>query len=449
MEYKIKKGLDIRLNGRADRAMKRVETGTYLIRPEDFRWLKPRVLTQPDDTVAVGTPLFCSKEDERLVIVSPVSGTVREIVRGERRAIEAIIIDAAPQACFVRQCDVPQPNDGNDIADLLLQNGLWPFLRQRPFSTIPNPDSRPKALFVSCFDSAPLAPETAILLNGRDEEFKKGINILHRMLGEGCPIHLCLKNGDDNTLYRSIESVSTHYFEGPHPAGNVGTQIHRIAPIDKGESVWYIHPQDVAAIGRFFLNGALSFEKTVAFTGPCLKSPCYYTMTYGADIHSILDAEATCDNTRRISGNILTGKKIDQYQVLRFYDTQVTVIEEGGQREFIGWLLPGFNKWSISHTFMAWLRRRKAFALDTSLHGGRRTFVMTDVYEKVFPFEILPTELLKACLVNDIEQMEELGIYEVDDEDFALCEVVCPSKTECQKIIREGLHHLKMELEGN
>lgn len=448
MEYKIRKGLDIQLGGRADRSVRRMETNTYLIRPDDFRWLKPRLLTQVGDTVDVGTPLFCSKEDERIIVVSPVSGTIREIARGERRAIEAIVIDADSQPSFARQCSIPQSTDGHGIADLLLQNGLWPFLRQRPFSIIPNPDSRPKALFISCFDSAPLAPETTMLLSGREDEFQEGIRILRKMLGDGCPLHLCLRKGDDNTLFESIENVNLHYFEGPHPAGNVGTQIHRIAPIDKGEFVWFIHPQDVATIGRFFLNGVLSFEKTVAFTGPCLKEPCYYTMTYGADIRPTLDAEIACDNTRRISGNILTGKKIEQFQSIRYYDTQVTVIEEGGQREFIGWLLPGFNKWSLSHTFTAWLRSRKTFSHDTSLHGGRRTFVMTDVYEKVFPFEILPTELLKACLVKDIEQMEELGIYEVDDEDFALCEVVCPSKTECQKIIRDGLHQLKMELEG-
>jgi len=440
--------LDIRLEGAAAHTFKRLESSTFYICPEDFRWLKPRLLVQPGDTVEIGTPLFCSKEDERILVVSPVNGTVREVVRGERRVVEAIVINTEAQTSISRQLAVPHPADKSEIAGLLLQNGLWPFLRQRPFSTVPCPDKLPKSLFISCFDSSPLAPDTATLLQGREDEFKEGVGILRQMLGEGCPIHLCLKKGADNALFESAENVQLHYFKGPHPAGNIGTQIHRITPIDKGDSVWYVHPQDLATIGRFFLNGVLSFEKAVAFTGPCLKNPCYCTMPFGVDISNLLNEEVIRENTRRISGNILTGKKIDQYQTVRFYDTQVTVIEEGGQRELFGWLLPGLRKWSISHTFMAWLFRNKSFSHNTSLHGGRRNFVMTDVYEKVFPFEILPTQLLKACLVKDIEMMEELGIYEVDDEDFALCEVVCPSKTECQKIIRDGLYQLKMELEG-
>ncbi len=448
MEFKIRKGLDIRLEGAATRTFKRPDTSTCFVRPSDFRWIKPRPLVQSGDTVEIGSPLFCSKEDERIIVASPVNGTVREIVRGERRAIECLIIDTTPADFFFRQYSVPQPKDSREIADLMLANGLWPFIRQRPFSTIPNPDSRPKALFISCFDSAPLAPETALLLKGREDEFYEGVRILQQLIGDENKIHLCMRKEADNGLFESVKSVHLHYFKGPHPAGNVGTQIHRIEPIDKGETVWFVQPQDVATIGRFFLNGVLSFEKNVAFTGPSLKNTGFYSMPYGADLSSIFQEEITDESVRKISGNILTGKKIEQFQTVRFYDSQVTVLEEGGRRELIGWLLPGFKKWSFSHTFVAWLFGKKTFAHDTTLHGGRRNFVMTDVYEKVFPFEILPTELLKACITKDIEMMEELGIYEVDDEDFALCEVVCPSKTECQKIIRDGLYLLKMELEG-
>ena len=442
MDFRIRKGLDIRLDGAARREVRPLETVRYYVSPSDFRWLKPQLRMQAGSEVEVGTPLFASKDDERVVVVSPVKGTVREIVRGERRSVETIVLEAFPSDPFRKQVDFTEPETSDEVASLLLSNGLWPFLRQRPFSVIPSPDSRPKSLFIRCFDSAPLAPEHDFLLQGRAEEFREGVRRLHQLVGAGCPIHLCLRDGAENACFEAAENVQFHHFSGPHPAGNVGPQIHRIDPIDKGECVWYIHSQDVAAIGRFFLTHTLSFERMVAITGPCIKSPRYYTMVYGADISTILQEQIEAKNVRIISGNILTGQQLSQFPHVGLYDTQLTVIAEGGEREFIGWLLPGFRKWSLSHTFTAWLFRRKTFRHNTSLHGGRRAFVMTDVYEKVFPFEILPLQLLKACLTDDIEQMEELGIYEVDDEDFALCEVVCPSKMEWQKTVRTALYKI-------
>ena len=445
MEFRIRKGYDLRLDGEARREVRPLTTVRYCVAPSDFRWLAPKLLVEAGSAVEVGTPLFCSKADERVVVVSPVKGTVREIVRGERRSIETIVIEAFPSDPFRKAVDFAEPARSDEVARLLLTNGLWPMLRQRPFSVIPSPDSRPKSLFVSCFDSAPLAPDYDFLLQGREAEFREGVRRLHQLLGESCPIHLCMRSGAENACFEMAENVALHYFKGPHPAGNVGPQIHRIDPIDKGETVWYIQAQDVAAIGRFFLTYTLSFERQVAVTGPCAKSPCYYTMTYGADITPLLKEQTKGTDVRRISGNVLTGKQLIANPSVRFYDTQVTLIPEGGEREFIGWLLPGFRKWSLSHTFTAWLFRRKTFSHNTSLQGGRRAFVMTDIYEKVFPFEILPMQLLKACLAEDFEQMEELGIYEVDDEDFSLCEVVCPSKMECQKIVRNGLYELYKE----
>ena len=442
MEFRIRKGYDLRLDGEARREVRPLATVRHYVRPSDFRWLAPKLLVQAGSAVEVGTPLFCSKADERVTVVSPVKGTVREIVRGERRSIQAIVVEVFPSDPFRKTVDFAEPTGSSELAELLLTHGLWPMLRQRPFSVIPSPDTRPKALFVSCFDSAPLAPDYGFLLQGREAEFREGVRRLHQLLGESCPIHLCVRSGAENACFETAENVGLHYFKGPHPAGNVGTQIHRIDPIDKGETVWHIHAQDVAAIGRFFLTRTLSFERTVAVTGPCIKSPCYYTLSYGADLSSLFENEVTGENNRKISGNVLIGSQLSEFPSVRFYDTQVTVIPEGGEREFIGWLLPGFRKWSLSHTFTAWLSRRKTFSHNTSLQGGRRAFVMTDIYEKVFPFEILPMQLLKACLAEDFEQMEDLGIYEVDDEDFALCEVVCPSKMECQKIIREGLYKM-------
>lgn len=445
MDYRVRKGLDIKLEGAAVQEKQPLLTVRFYVKPSDFRWLTPKLLVQAGSTVEVGTPLFCSKQDERVVVVSPVKGCVREIIRGDRRVIETIVIEATPPEPYRRQVGFPEPTNSEELAGLLLSNGLWPFLRQRPYSVIPSPDSRPKSLFISCFDSSPLAPDYHFLLKDRENEFYEGLRRLHQLLGDNCPIHLCVNGKGQEHGFEMAEDVKRHHFTGPHPSGNVGTQIHRIDPIDKGECVWYIHPQDVANMGRFFLSHTLSFEKNVAITGPSAKSPSYYTISYGADISELLHSQAVGDNVRYVSGNVLTGKQLADYPTVRFYDTQITLLDEGGNREFIGWLLPGFRKWSLSHTFTAWLFQRKKFHHNTSLHGGHRNFVMTDVYEKVFPFEILPTQLLKACIVNDVEQMEELGIYEVDDEDFALCEVVCPSKTECQKIVRDAMYKLYVE----
>lgn len=446
MHLKIRKGLDIKMAGSAADKVLRLTSDCYYVRPSDFRWFVPKLLVAAGDEVEVGTPLFCSKADERVVIVSPIRGVVKEIVRGERRVVEAVVLTPVSEETACRRGTIENPQDRESLVKVLMENGLWPFLRQRPYSIIANPDFLPKSLFISCFDSAPLAPDFSILLRGRFDDFREGVRRLKQLVGRDCPINLCLPAGKDNAYFEAVENVNCHTFQGPHPAGNVGTQIHQIDPIDKGDVVWYIHPQDVAAIGRFFLTGELSFEKMIAFTGPCAQEPCYYSMVYGADASSLMQ-KTTQEKVRVISGNVLTGVKMETFPTVRFYDAQVTVIAEGGEREFIGWLLPGFNKWSISHTFLAWIFRNKKFPHTTSLQGGRRNFVMSDVYDKVFPFAILPMHLLKACLVGDIEQMEELGIYEVDDEDFALCEVVCPSKTECQKIIREGLYQLKKDTE--
>lgn len=440
----IKKGLDVKLDGLAElQTLEFPAAPFYYIRPSDFRWLTPRLLVAENDPVEVGTPLFADKQDERVVVVSPVRGCVRQIVRGAKRAILALVIESETSAAPFRIVDVPMPSNSQDARTLMMQYGLWPMLRQRPFSVIPNPDAQPKAVFILCFDSAPLAPDYNQLMEGKEVFFQNGLKII-RMAAGNAPLHLCVREGADNSLFERCEDVQLHYFQGPHPAGNVGTQIHYIDPIAKGETVWFADPQDVALIGRFFAVHELSFEKMIALTGPAATTTGYFTASYGADLTKLFKQEWGREELRIISGNVLTGAKMEDFPTVRFYDRQVTILREGGQREWLGWLLPGFRKWSFSHTFLAWLFPRKSFAHNTSLHGGRRTFMMTDVYDKVFPFDIIPLSLLKACYIKDLEQMEALGIYEVDDEDFALCEVVCPSKMECQQIVRDALYELKM-----
>lgn len=444
MNYLITKGLDLRLDGSApDRTLDFAMPATFHIRPSDFRWLQPKLLVQEGDAVQVGTPLFFDKRDERIVVVSSVEGRVGEIVRGEKRVIEALTIVRAPEVIIENVVDFDEPSDGESVRGLLLQYGLWPFLRQRPFSVIPNPDIRPKAVFIPCFDSNPLAPDYNILMRGKEEYFRHGIQML-RLASDNASVHLCMKEGIDNQLFESAENVEKHYFSGPHPAGNVGTQIHRIDPIGKGDVVWYVDPQEVARIGRFFLEHRLDFSKTAALTGPAVKNTGYFNTVYGADLSVLLSDNLAHENVRVISGSVLSGSKLEKFPVLGFHDRQVTVIDEGGRREVLGWLLPGFKKWSLSRTFLAWLTPKRTYKVNTSLNGGHRAVMMTDVYDKVFPFDLMPLQLLKACEIKDVEQMEALGIYEVDSEDFALCELVCPSKKEWQRIVEEAMLECRM-----
>jgi len=445
MKFKITKGLDLKMDGAAmDRALDFALPGTFHIRPADFRWLKPKLLVQAGDRVEIGTPLFCDKQDERIVIVSPVAGSVQEIARGEKRVIEEITIARDEDAPTETTVPFEPPTDGQTVRKLLLQSGLWPCLRQRPYSTVPYPDTKPKAVFVSCFDSNPLAPDFNVLMRDKEEDFRQGIKML-QLASDNVPVHLCMQENTDNQIFEATENIQMHYFSGPHPAGNVGTQIHRIDPLDKGETVWFLDPQDVARIGRFFANHILAFDKTAALTGPAVKNTGYFNTIYGADLSTLLADNLTQEKVRIISGSVLSGSKLGDSPTLAFHDRQITVIAEGGQREILGWLLPGLKKWSLSHTFLSWLTPKRTYDVNTSLHGGRRAVMMTDVYDKVFPFDLMPLQLLKACDIKDIEQMEALGIYEVDSEDFALCELVCPSKKEWQQIVEEALYELRMK----
>ena len=444
MHVKITKGFDLPLGGEAsDRQLHLPVSDLISVRPSDFRWLKPKLLVQAGDPVNIGTPLFCDKADERITIVSPVKGTVQEIVRGEKRVIETVTINRAQEAPTETAVDFPEPANGEGLRQLMLQYGLWPCLRQRPYSTIPNPDIKPKSVFIPCFDSNPSAPDFSILMRDKEEDFLSGLKMMQQA-ADNALMHLCMREGADNRLFEAAENVEKHYFSGPHPSGNVGTHIHHIDPIAKGDVVWFLDPQDVARIGQFFSRHTLQFGKSAALTGPAVKSTGYFNTVYGADLSPLLADNLTQDNVRIISSSVLSGKKLGSNPTLCFYDWQVSVIAEGGQREVLGWLLPGLKKWSLSHTFLAWLTPKRAYKMDTSLHGGRRAFMMTDVYEKVFPFDLMPLEILKACEIKDIEKMEALGIYEVDSEDFALCELVCPSKKECQGIVEKALKELRV-----
>ena len=477
---KIRKGLDIPLEGAAQELTADARSvAEYAVKPTDYVGVVPRLLVAEGDIVGAGTPLFEDKNNEWARFVSPVAGRVKAVVRGERRALLAVVVErdeSVPvERNFERDTVALEELSREEIQRVLMESGCWTMLRRRPFGTVPLPNDHPKAIFVSCFDTAPLAPDYDYVMQGREEDFVAGLRVLLR-LTDG-KLHLGFHKGQ-HLSERVPEDcrIEKHVFDGPHPAGNVGTQIAAIDPINKGEVVWSVRPQEVAVIGHLFLTGEYLPEKVVAFAGPCVASPRYYRILAGAGLDIVCSEQlAMSSNYRIISGNVLSGSRIavpDSPLVTPFIgaaDDLVTVIPEGDYYEFMGWLMPGLNKFSFHRTFFSGfdkkeIRRQRrrhrrsvreasrsfrlipnAYTFDTQMHGQQRPLVLTGEFEQVFPFRIYPLQLIKAAVVGDIELMEDLGIYEVEPEDFALCEFIDPSKTEIQHIIREALETLRKE----
>jgi len=443
---KIKKGLDIKLNGEADKVLVEKQSDSYAMKPTDFVGVFPKMLVKEGDTVKAGQPIFFNKYNEKIIFTAPVSGKVAEIKRGAKRLLLEIIIETDSDVKYVDHGRAdPNGSDRSKIVEKMLSSGVWPLLRQRPYSVIANPDDTPKAIFISGFDTAPLAPDFDFIVHGQGEAFQAGLDVLSK-LTDG-KVHLNLQGEmKGSKVFTNSKKVSINYFDGPHPAGNVGVQIHQLNPINKGDVIWYLGPQEVITIGKLFLEGKYDATKIVALTGSEVLKPRYYKVINGISVKELITANTNDGDLRYISGNVLTGTKIDKGGYLGFYDNQITVIPEGKYFEFIGWALPGLGKFSYSKTFLSWLTPSKKYSPDTNLHGGERAVVMSGYFEKVFPFDIYPVQLIKAILVRDIDQMENLGIYEVDDEDFALCEVIDTSKMELQSIVREGLDFLRLEM---
>lgn len=443
---RIRKGLDIRLKGEAEKVLVQADPAKVVaIKPTDFHGLVPKLLVKPGDTVQAGSPLFCDKYNERVLWASPVSGEVAEVVRGEKRRIMEVRVLADSQQRY-EDFGAGDPGTMNreTIIQKLLKSGAWPVIKQRPYDVVANPAQEPKAIFVSAFDSAPLAPDADLVVRNHGADFQTGLDALGK-LTKG-RVHLC---ASDKTAAREVidaKGVVLHSFSGPHPAGNVGVQIHSISPINKGEVVWSVGLQDVILIGRLFRQGKLDASRVVALTGSEARNPKYVRTTIGAPLKDITGAVE--GKVRVISGNPLTGDNAGADGFLGFYHTQVTLLPEGDEPKFFitdGWAAPGFDKFSANRSFPTWLMPGKKFAPDTNQNGEERAFVMSGQYEKVFPFDIYPVHLLKAILANDIDQMERLGLYEVAPEDFALCEFVCTSKINSQQIVRDGLDALKKE----
>lgn len=446
---KIKKGLNIPLKGEAEKILNSSpRSATYSVCPPDFHGLTPKMLVREGERVKAGTPLFFDKYNEKIIFTSPVSGTFSELVRGEKRRIMQLTIEAEGSDDYVDFGAVdPLALNREQIIEKLLKSGLWPSIQQRPYSIVANPDDMPKAIFVSAFDSAPLGPDLDFVLNGQEREFQTGLNAITK-LTQG-KVHLSVSA--QQTLHKAFtqaKNVQVHAFKGPHPAGNVGVQIHHIDPLNKGEVVWHLGVQHVIMIGRLFEKGVYDASKIVALAGSEVLNPRYYRVVSGAKISDIIQKNIRVEEDTRvriISGNVLSGTKVSPDGYLRFYDDMITAIPEGDKPEVLGWMLPNFDKFSVSRTFPAFLMPWKKYRLNTNIRSGERPFVITGLYEKVLPMDIMPMQLLKSIMINDIDMMEKLGIYEVAPEDFALCEYVCPSKIEMQQTIRDGLDTLRKE----
>jgi len=443
---RIRKGLDIRLVGEAEKVLVQSDPAKVVaIKPTDFHGLVPKVLVKPGEQVKAGTPLFADKYNERILFTSPVSGEVADVVRGEKRKVLEVRVLADSQQQFedFGAGDASTMNR-ETIVQKLLASGVWAVLRQRPFDVVANPGQPPKHIFISCFDTNPLAPDQDFVVRNQGEDLQAGLDALVKLTSG--KVNLVVGGNTTAREFLDAKGVVRHAVSGPHPAGNVGVQIHHISPINKGEVVWTCGVQDVLMIGRLFRTGKLDASRVVAVTGSEAKNPKYFRCVVGAPVKDLIGTVS--DKVRVISGNVLTGDRVSPDGTLGFYHTQITLIPEGDEPKFFiteGWASPGLDKFSANRSFPTWLMPGKKFAMDSNQNGEERAFVMSGQYEQVFPFDIYPVHLLKSILANDIEQMEKLGLYEVAPEDFALCEFVCTSKINSQSIVRAGLDSLKKE----
>ncbi|MBT4958607.1 MAG: Na(+)-translocating NADH-quinone reductase subunit A [Flavobacteriaceae bacterium] len=440
-DIRIKNGLTINLKGAAKNIVKEAPyPKSVSLNPSNFHLIIPKMVVRVGEKVNVGDVIFYSKKDERIKFCSPVDGLIKEIVRGAKRKIIEIVIDVDKNQKKLEHNIIElEKLNADEIKNIILNSGCWPFIKQRPYEIIANPSEKPKSIFISSFNSAPISADFQIILDDQKEEFKTGLKVLSKLTdGE---INICIKK-DISTFINDIKGIKTHIVSGPHPSGNVGVQIHHINPINSGERVWTLGPEDVAILGRFFLTGFYNPIRTIAVSGAPVKYPKYYKTIIGSELREIInDAGIDLkDSLRIINGDVLTGTKVEPDNYLGFYNNTVSVLREGNQYRMFGWVPFINNKIpSIYKTSFSWLFPNNKYDLDTNLNGEERAFVVTGEMEKVFPMDIFPMQLLKECMAENIDKMESLGIYEVAPEDFSLIDYSSSSKIEAQYIIRKGL----------
>ena len=439
-DIKIKNGLAINIKGASNNIVKKATFPKSIsLNPNDFHLVTPKMAVKVGDHLEAGDVVFYSKDNQDIKFCSPVSGNVKDIVRGQKRKITEIIIDSdSSQKSKKFKTSKFENFKREEIIKSLLESGCWPFINQRPYSIIANPSDTPKSIFISAFNTAPIAADIQIVLDDQKNEFSTGIQVL-RKLTDG-NLNICVEK-NNQTFINDIKDVVIHNVSGPHPAGNVGVQIHHIDPISSGEKVWTIDPEDVAIIGRFFLTGNYNPLRTIAISGPPVKHPQYYKTIAGSKLSEIINDAGVSDGLLRyINGDVLSGRSVEKDNYLGFYNNTFSVLREGNHYNMFGWIPFINNKVpSIYKTSFSWLFPNKKYDLDTNMNGEERAFVVTGEMERVFPMDILPMQLLKECLIGDIEKMENLGIYEVAPEDFSLIDYSSSSKIEAQYIIRKGL----------
>lgn len=439
---KLRKGLDINLQGKAEE--KRIElksNGQYALVPDDFEGVVPKVVVKEGDKVKAGDALFVNKQYPEVKFASPVSGTVREVVRGERRKVLCIRVEADAQQ---EQVDFGKKDvtkmDGKAVVDALLEAGIFGYINQLPYAVSTNPSQLPKAVFVSALRDMPLAADFGFEVKGQEGDFQTGLTALSKIAKTylGCGVHSSFENYQD---------VEVTVFDGACPAGNVGVQVNHLDPVNKGEVVWTVEPTVVLFIGRLFNTGKVNLRRTVALCGSEVKAPAYVDMLVGEELSTLLSNSYDADHhVRIINGNVLTGKVTTKEGFLGAHTSEITVIPEGDDAdEFAGWIMPRFKQFSVNRSYFSWLCGKKKYALDARVKGGERHMIMSGEYDRVLPMDIYGEYLIKAIIAGDIDRQEALGIYEVSPEDFALAEFVDSSKLELQRIVREGLNILRKE----
>ena len=435
---KLRKGLDINLKGKAALETTSVKCpGEYALVPDDFTGVKPKVVVKEGDNVLIGDALFVDKLHPEVKFVSPVSGTVSMVERGDRRKLLSIRVKSDGKQS-ARTFDTKQ-----DIKALLLESGMFAFLRQRPYDVVANPEDKPKAIFVSAFNSMPLSQDFEYALKGEEKAFQAGITALSKL----AKVHLGVSARQTSAALTGATGCEVTVFDGPAPAGNVGVQINHVDPINKGEVVWTLGAEEVLFIGRLLTTGRVDLTRTVALAGSEVKKPCYAKMLVGQRLDTLLQGQVDLSaGIRIINGNVMTGVKTTAGGYLGAHTTEVNVIPEGDHAdEFMGWIMPRFGTFSTHRSYFSWLCGKKDYVFDARVKGGERHMIMSGEYDKVFPMDIYAGYLIKAIITGDIDRQEALGIYEVAPEDFAIAEFVDSSKLELQRIVRQGLDILRKE----
>jgi len=445
----LKKGLNIPIAGEAElRVSKAISPGIVAVQPTDFKGLLPRLLVKEGDAVLCGSPVIADKRNSDVILCSPVSGTVKEIVRGDKRKLLAVLIDTDSDQKYIDFGKKDSENlSESDLKTALLESGLWLWLVQRPYGTIANPSVRPSAIYVSAFNTAPLAADAEFCHADELKAVQTGVSALSKLCDGG--VHVSVNSS--RSSFAGLNNATVHQFKADkHPAGNVGVQISHIHPIVKGDTVWTVSLAGLAAIGRLFTTGKYDVRRKVAVCGPMAIEPSYIESVPGMPVRELAPFYGSnASDVRFVSGDVLSGKNVGEGGYLGFFDEQITILREGTDKELLGWVRPiRYKQFSRDHSYFSWLMpRSRKYQMDTNLHGGARAFLMNDgYYSKVLPMDIYPVYLTKACIAGDIDKMEQFGIYEVLPEDLAVCEFIDPSKNNIQEYIAQGIDLMLKEM---